>query len=479
MTISRRQFLGQAAVAAGGSIPAMGSVWRRPLGANDRLRVAVIGVKGRGGSHISYFMKMQDAEIVALADIDPTVVEGPAAKIEKQYGRKPAHHMDVRKLLEDKSIDAVSIATTNHTHSLFGYWALEAGKHAYIEKPMSHNVWEGRQVVEAQKRTGKVVQHGTQSRSMTGMREAMAFLQSGAIGKVKVARGFCYKQRKSIGQFADGAPPPGVDYNLWLGPAPERPFNKNRFHYNWHWHWDYGNGDLGNQGVHEMDKARWGIGKNELPETAVSVGGRLGYKDDGETPNTQVGILDYGDVKIVFEVRGLDTDAYRANPDKMGAAKIGNIFECSEGMLVAPTYSSAIAYDPAGQVIKKFGGGDDSAHMRNFLDAIKTNRPESVNATALDGHLSSSLCHLLNISFRVGKPTPLGVDKGFDRSDLGNEAFGRMKEHLKENGVDPASSQFIKGRPIKLDPKLEQVVDDPEASKLLRDTYREGFELKK
>jgi predicted dehydrogenase len=477
MALSRRQFLAQSALAAG-SLPALGSALRRPFGANDRLRAAVIGVKGRGGAHMGYLMKNPDVEIVALCDVDPREVVGPSANIEKKYGRKPVHYTDARKLMEDKSVDLITVATTNHTHSLFTIWGLQAGKHVYVEKPMSHNIFEGQRVVEAQKKYGKVVQHGTQSRSMSGMRAAIQFLRDGKLGPVKIARGFCYKQRKSIGSFADeAAPPAGVDYDLWLGPAPERPFNKNRFHYNWHWYWDYGNGDIGNQGVHEMDKARWGIGKMELPNSCTSVGGRLGYKDGADTPNTQIGIFDYGDVQLIFEVRGLDTDPYKAVADKAGHVKIGNIFECAEGTLVAPTYSSAVAFNPKGEVIQKFGGGDDGAHMRNFLDAIKSNQPEAVNAPALDGHLSSALCHLMNISFRVGGPKPLATEKAFEKSDLGNEAFGRMKEHLKDNQVDLGATNYVQGRTIKIDPKAEAIVDDPEAAKLMRREYRKGFEV--
>ena len=474
--ISRRQFLGDATLAAAAvsSIPVLGSELRRTLGPNSKLRVAVIGVKGRGSYHLASFLKRDDVEVAAICDIDSNHVGGVMARIEKQNGKKPVYYQDARKLFDDQSIDAVSIATCNHTHSLLGVWAMQAGKHAYVEKPLSHNVWEGRKLVEVQKKHGKVLAHGTQCRSMKGMCEAMAFLHSGKLGKVKIARGFCYKERKSIGKVADGAVPEGVDHNLWLGPAPERPFNPNKFHYNWHWNWDTGNGDLGNQGVHQMDIARWGVNKQGLPHTVQSVGGRLGYQDDGETPNTQIGLLDYGDCRIIFEVRGLSTDEYQPNGDKESLVKIGVVFECTEGVLVVPTYTSAIAYDLKGKLIQRFGGGDDVDHFLNFIDAVKANRPEGVNATALDGHLSSSLCHMVNISHRVGELQPLAKNDPFSSGE-GNETFNRMRSHLQGNEIDLEKTQISVGRALTIDPKTESFVDNAEANKLLTREYRKPF----
>jgi len=478
---SRRQFLGNSALAAAAaavsSIPVLGSELRRPYGANDRLRIAVIGVKGRGLEHVSQWVKMPDVEIAAICDIDENQIFGAMDRIEKATGKKPAYVKDLRKLYEDKSIDAVSVATCNHWHSLAGVWAVQAGKNVYVEKPISHNVFEGRRLVEAGKKYNKVVAVGTQCRSMKGMREAISFLHSGRLGKVKIARGFCYKSRKSIGKKPNGTVPPGVDFDIWLGPAPERPFNPNRFHYNWHWFWDTGNGDLGNQGVHQVDIARWGLNKNEHPLSTISVGGRLGYEDDGETPNTQISVQDYGDAQLIFEVRGLDTDAYKdkAIADKAGHVKIGDVFECTDGYMVVPTYSSAIAYSPKGELIQRFAGGEDSAHFRNFIEAIKSNKPESLNAPAIDGHLSAAACHLANISHRVGEAKALSTEDPFGKNEAANESYHRFRDHLKENGVDLAKTSFTMGRELKFDTKTETIPGDVEASKLLTREYRKPY----
>jgi predicted dehydrogenase len=475
---SRRQFLGNASLAAAAaavsSIPVLGSELRRSVGPNDRLRIATIGVKGRGMDHLSQWLKMADVEVAAICDIDETVIHGAVDLIEKKSGKKPVYFKDLRKLFEDKSIDAVSVATCNHWHSLAGIWAVQAGKHAYVEKPISHNVFEGRKLVEAGEKHKKVVAVGTQCRSMKGMREAMAFLHSGKLGKIKVARGFCYKSRKSIGKRPNGPVPEGVDFDIWLGPAPLRPFNPNRFHYNWHWMWDTGNGDLGNQGVHQVDIARWGINKNEHPQTTISVGGRLGYEDDGETPNTQITVQDYGDVQMIFEVRGLPTDKYMVNKDKAAGVLVGDVFECTDGVLVIPTYSSGIAYTPSGELIQRFGGGEDGAHFRNFIDAIKTNNPASLNAPAIEGHLSAAACHLSNISHRLGTPRPLSTENPFGKNEAANETFRRFRDHLKDNNVS-LDTNFVMGREIKFDSKSEKAAGDAEASKLLTREYRKPY----
>ncbi|MBV8878485.1 MAG: Gfo/Idh/MocA family oxidoreductase, partial [Planctomycetaceae bacterium] len=339
-----------------------------------------------------------------------------------------------------------------------------AGKHVYVEKPLSHNVWEGRKLVEAARKYNKVVQHGTQNRSGGAQRKTAAFLAEGKLGPIKVSRGLCYKSRKSIGKKPDGPVPKGVDYDLWLGPAPERPYNPNYFHYNWHWHWDTGNGDIGNQGVHEIDKARWFLGKNTLPLKVTSIGGRFGYEDDGETPNTQIAVFDYGDSQLLFEVRGLETEKY------MGEA-IGNVVHCKDGYVAG--YQ---AFDPAGKKIPMDVKDDGRAtnHFRNFIEAVKAAKPELLNADVLDGHLSASLCHLANISYRLGELRPITKDDPFTCEE-GNEAFNRIRKHLTENGVDLSKTQLRVGRTLSFDPKAEKFVNDPEADKLLTREYRKPF----
>jgi len=467
--LSRRDFLERSMMAAAAAaLPATpllaNAAPERRAGPNDVLRIAVCGVKGRGLAHVGEWAAMKDVQVAAIVDIDENVIHNALSSVEKKAGNKPVYYQDFRKMLEDKSIDAVSIATCNHTHTLIAINSVIAGKHVYVEKPLSHNIWEGRKLVEAARKYKKCVQHGTQSRSAGGHRKAATFLAEGKLGAIKVSRGLCYKRRESIGKKPNGEVPKGVDYNLWLGPAAERPFNPNFFHYNWHWHWDTGNGDIGNQGVHEMDKARWYLGKNSLPLKVTCIGGRFGYEDDGETPNTQIAVFDYGDSQLMFEVRGLETDKF------MGE-KVGNIVHCKDGYVAGTS-----AFDLEGKKIPMEVKEDGRAtnHFRNFIESAKSGNHETLNADVLDGHLSSALCHLANISYRLGEQRPITKDDPFTCEE-GNEAFNRTRKHLVENGVDLAKTQLRVGRTLSFDPKNEKFVGDPEADKLLTREYRKPF----
>jgi predicted dehydrogenase len=457
---TRRGFLG-ASMAGAGAL-AMPSLAR--AGANDQLRVGVVGVKGRGLSHVGGWAKSKDSTVAAICDIDENIIEPAMKMAEKASGTRPVYYKDIRKMLEDKSIDAVSIATCNHTHTLNALWAVQAGKHVYVEKPLSHNVWEGRKLVEAARKYNRIVQHGTQSRSSGGCRKTAAFLGAGKLGRISVSRGLCYKRRTSIGKTPESPVPEGVDYDIWLGPAPVRPFTKNRFHYNWHWMWDTGNGDIGNQGIHEMDKARWYLGKNVHPNKVVAIGGRFGYEDDGETPNTMVAVADYGDALLLFEVRGLETEAYLGE-------KIGNVVHAEKGRV-----SGTTAYDPEGKKIAMDVPDDGRAmdHFENFLKACKAENRELLNADVLEGHLSCSLVHLANISYRLGEQRPIEKDDPFVYAE-GNEAFRRMRDHLKANNVDLSKTQLTVGRTVTFDGATEKCVGDPEADKLLTREYRKPF----
>ena len=274
--------------------------------ANDRIGIGVIGLGGRGRDHLGYYSKLPDARVVAICDVNQAQTERATKMVEKLGGGKPQVHQDLRKLLEDKNVDAVSIATPNHWHALATIWACQAGKHVYCEKPASYNMFEGRAMVAAARKSNRIVQIGMQGRTIVHKQRAMDLLHSGAIGQVYMARGICFKRRVSIGHTPEEPPPSGLNWDLFLGPAPMREYTKNRYLYNWHWFWDTGNGDIGNQGIHEMDLARRGLGR-ELPKGAVSTGGKYVYEDDQETPNTQIATFDYGDAELVFEVRGLNT----------------------------------------------------------------------------------------------------------------------------------------------------------------------------
>jgi predicted dehydrogenase len=367
----------------------------KPAGPNDTLRVAVVGVKGRGKDHIAGWSRQKDVRITAICDVDLNVT-GPATKsIKARYGTAPAVVQDIRRLLDDNSIDAISIATPNHWHALATIWACQAGKDVYVEKPVSHNVSEGRRMVEAAHRYDRIVQTGTQCRSHKGIQDAVGFLRSGELGQIYMAKGLCYKPRGSIGHQSDGPVPHGVDYNIWLGPAPQRPFNPNRFHYNWHWFWDYGNGDLGNQGIHQMDLARWGLGKNELPKAVVASGGRFGYSDDGQTPNTLLVGFEFDDCELQFEVRGLITNAE-------SQVKIGDIFYGTKGILAITSYESwQVFFGP--KLEKGPGGTAGGDHYANFVKAVKARDCKLLNADIEQGHLSSAYCHLGNIAYRLGR----------------------------------------------------------------------------
>lgn len=367
---------------------------------NEVIRVGVVGFNGRGASHIDAFVASsgKGTEIGALVDVDENVLARGSGNVEKIQGRAPTGFTDIRKLLDDKSIDAVSIATPNHWHSLAAILACQAGKDVYVEKPLSHNVFEGRKLVEAARKYNRIVQHGTQSRSSSGVREAIEQLRAGVIGKLYMAKGHCFKWRPSIGKVTEPTPvPKGVDYDLWCGPAPMNPIRRKKFHYDWHWQWDFGSGDIGNQGVHEMDIARWGLGVG-LPRTVFSDGGRFGYDDDGQTPNTQHAIFEYDGSVLQFEVRGLPTN------DEKGVL-VGNLFFGSEGYMVVnrgkwQTFMGQNGQPgPSGPTPKAVG----EDHFGNFVNAVKSRKTADLNADVEEGHLSSALCHLANVSYRLGR----------------------------------------------------------------------------
>jgi predicted dehydrogenase len=480
-SISRREFLEDSAIAAllagSGLLTSKVHAADEPKpaklgGANDRVRIACIGVNGRGGDHVRNFAGNHEkfnCEVAVICDCDEGVIGRTMRSAEQAQGKAPKYVKDLRQVMDDKSIDAVSIATPNHWHALAAIWAIQAGKDVYVEKPVSHNVSEGRRIVEAARGYKRICQTGTQSRSNPGMREAIAYVQSGKLGKLKVSRGLCYKPRGSIGKVSGPQEPPKTcDYNLWCGPAPVKPLMRSRLHYDWHWVWDTGCGDLGNQGIHEMDKARWGLNKNTLPLSVVSIGGRLGYVDDGETANTQICVFDYGDSQLIFEVRGLKTDPLRN-------AKVGNIFHCENGIVVCPDYLSGIAFDNDGKELARWRASAN--HYENFLKAVRSRKETDLNADILDGHLSSALCHLGNISYRLGAPQTPVKDSVFAGNAEGAEALARMEKHLKDNKVELDKTPLHVGPKLKINNATESFVNDKEADKLLTREYRKGFEV--
>jgi predicted dehydrogenase len=438
--MKRRDFIKDSATATAATTLGF-NIKTRAGSPNETIRVAVVGVRGQGNSHIREYARMQNVEVAAVCDVDESVLKRRSGEIEKSAGKKPKEYVDIRKLLEDKSIDAISIATPNHWHSLMGIWACQAGKDVYVEKPCSHTYWEGKQLVAAARKYNRIVQHGTNSRSTVALREAMQKLQEGVIGDVYMARGLCFKWRDTIGKKADEATPAGVNYDLWLGPAPKRAFNPNRFHYNWHWNWDYGNGDIGNQGIHEMDICRWGLGVT-LPTKVCSMGGHFMFDDDQVTPNTQIANLEFNKngkkALIVFEVRHWMSNneaGIGQRRDEKGLVTdsncIGNIFYGSEGYMAIEGYNSYKTFlgrkqEPGPS--RREGG----SNWVNFIQAVRSRKRADLNADIEEGHLSSALMHLANISYLVG-------------------------------------------RSIQFDPVKEQIVKDAEANAMLRRKYREPF----
>lgn len=476
MTTSRRHFLKTTAVAAVAT-GLSARAWAQVDGSNTDLRVAVVGFGGRGGDHIRGFSGRKGVRLTALCDCDTRILEGVAAK-QRDQGRELETYTDIRKLLESKNVDVVSIATPNHWHALGAIWAVQAGKDVYLEKPVSHNVWEGRQIVLAARKYKKIVQTGTQSRSSReGILSAVEWVKEGNLGKIVIARGLCYKRRDSIGKVDGPQPiPPHIDYDLWCGPAEKLPLMRKRLHYDWHWVWNTGNGDLGNQGIHQMDICRWFLGEMELAPYVLSVGGRLGYLDDGETANTQIVFQGYAKAPLIFEVRGLPAKSGGNQMDVYKGGSVAAIIECENGYVTVPNYRSAIAYDKNGKEIKRWSDNGDNNHYANFLKAVQSRKHEDLHADILEGHLSSALCHTGNISYRLGvKKNPQEIREAI-KADKGlAEAFDRMAEHLAANNVDITKDMLTLGVPLRMDPKAEQFLGNPAANQMLARNYRAPY----
>jgi predicted dehydrogenase len=396
--MNRRYFLMSSAAVAAQSVRGLASP-------NDTVRVAVIGCGGRGGSHMSAWTNMPNVQLAALVDVDDSHAERFIGTLQKR-GKDPVPTFrDIRKVLDRKDIDAVSIASPNHWHALQTIWACQAGKDVYVEKPATHNVFESRQIVAAARKYNRIVQQGSQSRSSEALQEAVQRLRSGEFGEVYMARGLCFKFRNTIGKTPVEPVPPGVDYDMWTGPAPLRPFTKNRFHYNWHWFWDTGNGDLGNQGIHEVDIARWGLGVTH-PTKVSAIGGKFMFDDDQETPNTLSAAWEFvvnGKPKMMtFDVRHW----YSHNEAGIGGGRpgntIGNTFYGSNGYLVIDGYNKYYSFMGRDQKPGPTRTSRDN-HFENFIQAVRSRKREDLTAEIEEGAMSCVLMHLANISYRLGR----------------------------------------------------------------------------
>src|SRR5436305_2450993 len=426
---SRRFFLGAATAAAAAR------VW----GANDRVNVAIVGLGGRGSNHLNIYSKLPEARVVGLCDINQAAREKAQATLLKNTGEKAKEFEDMRQAFADSVVQAVSIATPNHWHALAAIWAMRAGKDVYGEKPACYNIYEGQKMLEVARATNRMLQIGSQHRSMPFKMRAMDALHGGLIGDIYLSKGPCFKRRASIGHQSDSPTPPGVNWDLFLGPAPLRPFNALRFKYNWHWFWDTGNGDIGNQGVHEMGIARWGLGDPQWPQTAYAQGGKYAYKDDQETPNTLLASYNYGPRELVFEVRGLLTGAEgtpvarkavapaagatappTSSPIKTVPSKgapldimVGNLFYGSEGWAAMSDQGFQVFKGESNELVaderpEHAPGSDATAlHMQNFLAACRSRNNKDLHDEIGNAYLSAGLCHLANISYRTGRKLTL------------------------------------------------------------------------
>ncbi len=429
---NRRNFL---KTTAGSAIGLSAMVKTSAWGANDTIRVCVVGTRGRGRSHIGGFEGLNGVEVVAMCDVDERILNDRAEDFKEDTGREVKKYTDIRDALADDNIDVITLATPNHWHSLQGIWACQAGKDVYVEKPLSHNVYEGRKLVEAARKYNRMVQHGTQIRSSKAVQEAIQLLNDGYIGEVYYAKGTCYKWRDTIGHTDPKQAPEGVHYNTWLGPAPDRRFSENRFHYNWHWHWDYGNGDFGNQGVHQVDVARWGLGV-KLPDLAQAIGGHFMFDDDQETPNTMVCSYKYKDENkmLVFEVRHWITNN-ELESHRPGDNIVGNLFLGSEGIMIIPSYSSYKTFLGKNRKPGK-SGSEGGNHFANFIDAVRNRDQSILNADVEEGHYSSALCHLANAAYRVERT--LHIDRNTERAIDDDEANELLTRNYREPFVVPS-----------------------------------------
>jgi predicted dehydrogenase len=476
---TRRTFLKQAAAASIATTftiagtKASGKV----LGANDTVRIGVAGIHGRGQNHIKEWLGMKNVQLTYLIDPDSSLFDARSATVKKGSGNTPKCVQDVRKALEDKELDAVSIATCNHWHSLITIWACQAGKDVYVEKPCSHNVFEGRKCVEAAKKYGRIVQHGTQSRGSQGWAQAAAAIASGKYGKLLVSKAYASKVRWSIGFKEVEQPPKELDYNLWCGPAPLMPYHKNLVHYNWHWFWETGNGEIGNQGVHQMDIARWVIPGSKLPKSVVSLGGRWvdepKFKDQGVTPNMQLAVMDFGGPLLVFEVCGLNGKTIAPKGKKM-STKVDNEFYLTEGKIIKGKFypKGSDKGESLPEVDMPKGGV-----FQNFIDCVRTRKAENLLAPITEAHFSAACCHLANISYRLGKEVPGSVEpQGLPDNEHVHDSWSTIKEYLPNTlGLEMAKTSYTMGKVLQFDPASEKFVGSDEANKLLTRDYRAPF----
>jgi len=477
-----------AAVAGIGVISAFPTtVWSQVLGANDAIRVAVVGVRKKGKEHIRDFRLLPGVRVAAICDVDTQFLD-IEVKDFKDRNEKVDTYIDYRNLLEDKNIDAVVLSVPDHWHALMTVWTCQAGKDVYVEKPASHNIWEGRKMVEAARKYKRIMQVGSQDRSDVGLLAVASYIKQGNLGKIQLVRAFSYNARLSIGKVNGPQPiPVTCDYNLFQGPASMTPLMRTNLHYDWHWIWPTGTGEMGNLGGHVLDDCRWTTGITTLAPRAVSFGGRFGYDDDGETPNTQITLFDYKPFPIIYEIRALPrnkgerVDSYQGittrGMDHYRGVRFGMVIQCEHGYF-AGGRGGGWTYDNDGKRIKQFPGDGGAGHMANFIEAMRSRKVSDLRADILEGHISASLCHIANISYRLGQREPIEqIKKTFEGNDLLMDCFERFLKHMQANEVDLNKTPVTIGPTLTIDTEKERFVGQFSdwANMFLSRNYREPF----
>jgi len=447
---------------------------------------AVGGVGGRGHQLIPRLREIPGARIVALCDVDQAHLDRETRPF-KDRGEEVATHVDLRRVLDDKTIDAVVIAVPNHWHALATVWACQAGKDVYVEKPFCYNIWEGRQMVAAARKYGRMVQVGTQNRSSPLLRQTFDYLRGGELGPVRFAHALVYRPRDGIGKVNSPTPLPAtVDYDLWCGPAPETPLMRKQLHYEWHWFWATGNGEMGNNGIHVIDLCRWALQQNQPPPRAMSIGGRFAFDDGGETANTQIALLDYHPAPVICEIRNVTAGKDPAAIGKFRNLTNGLVIDCEGGYFTGDATGGAI-FDHQGKKIKDIPNDRSSdhlevSHLSNFVAAIRSRKAGDLAAGALEGHLSAACCHMANISHRLGQQSaPEAIAEGIRANRELSDAFERCREYLRANGVDLAATPAALGPWVTFDPTEERFVSGfaDQANGLSRRDYRQPFVVPK
>jgi predicted dehydrogenase len=471
MRSSRRVFL-KATTTAAAAVSAPMVVPARVFGANEEILMGQIGLGVRGvGAHIPGFASQKGVRVIAVADPDSTRTESAAKMIETKYGYKADSYQDMRRIFDRKEINAVGNATMQYWHALSTIWACQAGKHVYVEKPLSHYIWEGRQMVNAARKYGRIVQIGTQRRADSAIPKMIAWLREGHLGKIQAIYCFAYKPRTSCGKRTEPLPiPPTLDYDLWCGPAKKEPIYRDRLQYDCSFTWDKGDAESCNQGVHEVDVARWILGTDALPRRVMSIGGRFLWDDACDVPNTQIICYDFPESPVFYEARNLRAAKNSTQVSEFRGERVGVIVECEGGSLSVYRHT---AWDKSGKQVATFSGGGDI--FANFIEALRRNDPKHLVADIEGGHLSTRICHVGNISYRVGKPASLADQRTVvHQGPPGWEAwFERYLEHLGAHQIDPNTATL--GPWLECDTPNECIKDHPEANKIVRGWYREPY----